>query len=51
MFKAISSVLVEKKDKIERERQLRRKDSIMLTDPSKDAAAAGPGKGRAGCCV
>ena len=52
LFKSISSVLVERKDKIERDRVLRHKNSVMLTDPTKDAAEAGKGtKGRYGCCA
>ena len=50
MCRAISSALVERKDKIERDRILRRKNSVMLTDPAKDAAA-GKRKGRFGCCA
>ncbi len=52
LFKAISSLLVDKKDKIERERTLRRKNSVMLTDPAKDAkAGANEAKGWYGCCA
>lgn len=50
MCRSISSALVERKDKIERERSLRRKNSVMLTDPSKNQAA-NKAKGRFGCCA
>lgn len=48
LFKSISALLVQKREKIERERTLRRKDSVMLvdTDGKKDVK----GKTR-GCCV
>lgn len=53
LFKAISALLVNRKDKIERDRILRHKDSIMLTDPTKDPAKKGSsdGKGRYACCA
>ncbi len=52
LFKSISSLLVNKKDKLEREHILRRKNSVMLTDPAKDAETArGEAKGRYGCCA
>ncbi|WVQ98078.1 hypothetical protein IAU59_005200 [Kwoniella sp. CBS 9459] len=52
LFKSITSILVERKDKIERERVLRRKNSVMLTDP-KDGKIDVEGKGRSnyGCCA
>ena len=49
LFKSISALLVEKREKIERERTLRHKDSIMLTDEAtraKDAKTT-----TKGCCV
>jgi hypothetical protein len=51
LFKSISSLLVKKKDKIERERQIRRKGSVMLVDPTRDADAQAGNKGRFGCCA
>lgn len=49
LFRSISALLVDKRENIERERTLRRKDSVMLTDPAKDAKEA---KGRTrGCCA
>ncbi|WVF69788.1 hypothetical protein IAT40_004567 [Kwoniella sp. CBS 6097] len=52
LFKSITCILVERKDKIERERVLRRKNSVMLTDP-KDGKVDLEGKGRSnyGCCA
>ncbi|OCF45872.1 hypothetical protein I317_00360 [Kwoniella heveanensis CBS 569] len=52
LFKSITSILVERKDKIERDRVLRRKNSVMLTDP-KDGKTDSEGKGRNnyGCCA
>jgi len=49
LFRSISALLVEKREKIERERTLRRKDSVMLADPTKHAKEA-KAKTR-GCCV
>ena len=49
LFKSISAILVEKRDKIERERTLRRKDSVMLADPARTAKES-KSKSR-GCCV
>lgn len=46
MCRSISAVLVARKDKIEHERTLRRKNSVMLTDAGKAAPVK---KGR-GCC-
>jgi hypothetical protein len=51
LFRAISHILVERKGEIERERTLRHKRSVMLTDPAKDEGAAQGGKGRYACCV
>jgi len=52
LFKSITSLLVEKKDKIERERVLRRKNSVMLTDPTKDGQVDAEGKNKGyGCCA
>ncbi|WWC86875.1 uncharacterized protein L201_001754 [Kwoniella dendrophila CBS 6074] len=52
LFKSITSLLVEKKDKIERERVLRRKNSVMLTDPAKDGKIDLEGKNKGyGCCA
>lgn len=48
MCRSISAVLVARKDKIERDRTLRRKNSVMLTDSSKDAPTNN--KSRYGCC-
>ena len=49
LFKSISALLVEKREKIERDRTLRRKDSVMLGDMKTDTPA-GKSK-RGGCCV
>jgi hypothetical protein len=49
MCRSISACLVERKDKIERDRTLRHKNSVMLTDPSKDKETKS--KGRYACCV
>ncbi|KAK8847426.1 hypothetical protein IAR55_005284 [Kwoniella newhampshirensis] len=54
LFKSISSLLVKRKDKIERERVLRKKNSVMLADPSKGGQGpdgADEGKSGYGCCV
>ncbi|WVQ83236.1 hypothetical protein IAT38_005375 [Cryptococcus sp. DSM 104549] len=53
LFKAISSVLVQRKDKIERERVLRHKNSVILVDaPGAGAGAEKDGKKAGyGCCV
>ncbi|WVW78426.1 hypothetical protein I302_100380 [Kwoniella bestiolae CBS 10118] len=53
LFKSITSLLVEKKDKIERERVLRKKNSVMLVDPSGDKGVGveGKDKGGYGCCA
>ncbi|KAK4687787.1 hypothetical protein P7C73_g2326, partial [Tremellales sp. Uapishka_1] len=56
LFRSISSLLVAKKDKIERERIIRHKHSVLLTDPSliKDAAKGKDGKhwnSNFGCCT
>lgn len=50
LFKAISSILVERKDKIERERLLRHKDSVILVDPSTNPRGLDKEK-KSGCCV
>ncbi|BEJ14931.1 hypothetical protein CspHIS471_0406980 [Cutaneotrichosporon sp. HIS471] len=49
LCRSIATVLVTRKDKIERERTLRRKDSVMLTDTTKKDARKP--KGRYGCCA
>ncbi|WRT64757.1 uncharacterized protein IL334_001691 [Kwoniella shivajii] len=52
LFKYITSLLVEKKDKIERERVLRKKNSVMLTDPTKDGKTdEAKSKAGYGCCA
>ncbi|WWD21517.1 hypothetical protein CI109_106003 [Kwoniella shandongensis] len=54
LFKSITSLLVERKDKIERDRVLRKKNSVMLVDPNKDGKgddSEGKGKGGYGCCA
>lgn len=53
LFKTITSLLVTKKDKIERERVLRRKNSVMLVDPKEGDKAGEESKGRSGygCCA
>ncbi|WVQ69275.1 uncharacterized protein L199_007492 [Kwoniella botswanensis] len=53
LFKSITSLLVEKKDKIERERVLRKKNSVMLVDPTNDGEVnvEGNDKGGYGCCA
>lgn len=58
LFRSISSLLVQKKDKIERERTMRKKGSVMLTDDmdtDESGPAGGPGgrggKGRGNCCI
>ncbi|KIR26459.1 rab family protein [Cryptococcus deuterogattii LA55] len=50
LFKAISSILVEQKDKIERERMLRHKNSVILIDPSTNPKGLDKEK-KSGCCV
>jgi len=49
MCRSIAACLVERKDKIERERTLRNKNSVMLTDPAKDKETKA--KGRYACCA
>ncbi|TYJ56893.1 hypothetical protein B9479_002338 [Cryptococcus floricola] len=49
LFKAISSILVERKDKIERERMLKHKNSVILVDPAANTSSSK--KEKAGCCV
>jgi hypothetical protein len=50
LFKAISSLLVDKKDKIEKERTLRRKGSVMLVDTAAEDGVLKETKTRGGCC-
>ncbi|WVQ76003.1 hypothetical protein IAR50_005639 [Cryptococcus sp. DSM 104548] len=49
LFKVISSILVDRKDKIERERILKHKHSVILVDPT--ANPTSNKKEKAGCCV
>ncbi|WWC59476.1 uncharacterized protein I303_102032 [Kwoniella dejecticola CBS 10117] len=51
LFKSITSLLVQKKDKIERERVLRKKNSVMLTDPKDGKADLEKAKNGYGCCA
>lgn len=48
LLRSISAQLIERKDKIEREHTLRRKNSVMLTDPTKDKR---PAKKGFTCCA
>lgn len=48
LLRSISAQLIERKDKIEREHTLRRKNSVMLTDPAKDKR---PAKKGFSCCA
>jgi hypothetical protein len=50
LFKAISSILVERKDKIEKDRTLRKKHSVMLGPPKGDVTDGKESKARSGCC-
>jgi hypothetical protein len=48
LFRSISALLAEKKERIEREQTLRKKHSVMLTDPKEpEDAKAQSGYG---CC-
>ncbi|ORX33892.1 hypothetical protein BD324DRAFT_182161 [Kockovaella imperatae] len=49
LFQSISALLVEKRENIERDRTLRRKDSVMLLDLSKTDTT--DHKTKRGCCV
>ncbi|WWC67955.1 uncharacterized protein I206_101874 [Kwoniella pini CBS 10737] len=51
LFISITSLLVQKKDKIERERVLRKKNSVMLTDPKDGKADLEKAKNGYGCCA
>ncbi|WVR04648.1 hypothetical protein IAU60_001659 [Kwoniella sp. DSM 27419] len=48
LFRTITYLLVQRKDKIERERTLRRKDSVMLTEPVKGQEVKAT---KYGCCA
>lgn len=50
LFKAISSILVEQKDNIERERMLRYKNSVILIDSSTNPKGLDNEK-ESRCCV
>jgi hypothetical protein len=51
LFRAISSILVERRGKIEGERTSRHEHSVILTDPAQDEGVVKGAKGRYACCV